>query len=71
MRIAKIITGAHELRGLTVGQTVTLNIYKNARVGTGMNEAGAVTGRLVQIGEIIRNRGCSFAWQQAEVDTEA
>ena len=67
-----ITCGKHELEGKNVGDTVTVTSYVPARVGSGMDRAGSVTGKLVSVDELtVRCRGCSFVWSDVTLDVAA
>jgi hypothetical protein len=65
----KVTCGAHEVSGKVPGDIVKVTNYVTARIGSGMDAAGQVKGRLVSIDEpIIRCYGCSFVWSSVTLD---
>ena len=68
----KITCGKNELEGKNVGDRVTVTKYVTARMGSGMEKAGTVTGRLVSVeNETVRCHGCSFVWSGVTLDVAA
>ena len=68
----KITCGKHEIEGRKVGDTVTVTNYVTASVGSGMDRAGTVTGRLLSVdAAIVRCHGCSFVWSDVTLDVAA
>jgi hypothetical protein len=64
----KATCGWHELEGKNVGDRVTVTTYRRARVGSGMDQDGELTGVLLgKSDEVTRCYGCSFAWREAEI----
>jgi len=60
-----IFTGSHELENCKIGDTLTINEYRPAKVGTGMDKIRQVTGELVEVAATITRRyGCSFTWRK-------
>jgi hypothetical protein len=70
--MSKYTCGKHEIEGLTVGDRVTVTKYVPAYVGSGMNKAGTVTGRLVSVENAsVTQHGCSFVWSDVTIDVAA
>ncbi|MBP7638017.1 MAG: hypothetical protein KBA18_09095 [Kiritimatiellae bacterium] len=64
----KVVTGWYEIDGKKIGDRVTVTTYRTARVGSGMERAGQISGTLVGMAdESTRCYGCSFAWREAEI----
>lgn len=67
----QITCGWHELEGKAVGDRVTVTKYLPAKVGSGMDRAGQVTGVIVGMADQpTRCHGCSFVWREAEIRVE-
>lgn len=68
----QITCGKHEIEGRNVGDTVTVTVYEAARVGSGMDRAGTVTGKLMSVvNPAVRCPGCSFVWSDVTIDVAA
>jgi len=57
-------TAANELATKSVGDHMTLTTWKSAKVGSGMEEDGTVTGILRSKGKMINCPGCATGWQE-------
>ena len=66
-----ILAGEHELPLFPIGQTLTVSDYRPARVGSGYESHGCVTGTVVSVSsELTRAYGCSFTWRSITLDVE-